>query len=227
MQTALPRASILDEIDMRLFIPLVVHTVLLHTGLLMARVVTTYRALELDISLVWIGIIAASFSLLPAILAVPCGRVIDRGHDALAIWIGSGLSLVACAGFVLIPANEITLACNTALLGIGQLGCMAGHQMLSVRAAKGPRGRDAIFGYHMVAIAAGQGLGPFIVAWLSGSAHIPPTLLIFNLALAMSCVCFASAFFMTRAPAAAMDERRHAAMGLGELVPAECLARSF
>ena len=212
------RASIFSEIDNRLFLPIVVNTVLLHTAVLLARVDTTYRALELDLSVLWIGVISGAFSFLPAILAVPVGRFIDRGHDALTTWVGSGLIFLACLGFHLVPATAVTLTLNTALLGVGQLGCMAGHQMLSVRASRGQRGRDAIFGYHMVAIAAGQGLGPLIVSWLAGSARLPPTALVYELSVYVSLACFVVSLAIGRAPAASAASRATQTMRLAELV---------
>lgn len=218
MSPSPPRASILDEIDLRLFIPLVANTVLLHVAVLLTRLGATYRGLELELSVVVIGVIAASFSLLPAVLAVPVGRFIDRGHDALAIRIGSVLSLVSAVGFVIVPSNAVTLALNTAVMGVGQLACMAGHQIVCVRAAKGPRGREAIFGYHMVAIAFGQGVGPFIVSWLAGNAAIPPTGLVFQISILVGSLAALTAFGMQRAAAGVDGKRGEAAMGLGELV---------
>ena len=210
--------SIVSEIDMRLFIPLVSNTVLLHIAVLLERVNTTYRALELDLSVLWIGVISASFSLLPAILAVPVGRIIDHGHDALTTWVGSGLVLAACLGFWLIPASAVSLMLNTALLGVGQLACMAGHQMVSVRASKGQRGRDAIFGYHMVAIAAGQGIGPFIISWLAGSAAIPPTGLVYAIGVVVAIVCFGASFGVTAAPAGHRAGGAQGSMRIADLV---------
>src|SRR5205085_9974032 len=62
------------------------------------RVTTTYRAVELDLPVVWLGIITAAFAMLPIGLAVPVGRFIDRGNDARTAWIGGGLPAVACSG---------------------------------------------------------------------------------------------------------------------------------
>jgi MFS family permease len=61
--------------------------------------------------------------------------------------------------------------------------CMAGHQMLAARAG-GVRGRETALGYYMVAASVGQGLGPFVVGWLGGSAALPPTHLLFAIGLA-------------------------------------------
>jgi MFS family permease len=60
--------------------------------------------------------------------------------------------------------------------------CMAGHQMLAVRAG-GVRSREAALGYYMVAASVGQGLGPFVVGWLGGAAALPPTHLLFTIGL--------------------------------------------
>ena len=43
------------------------------------RVATTYRAVELGLSVVWIGIITAVYAVLPIAIGVPLGRFIDRG----------------------------------------------------------------------------------------------------------------------------------------------------
>ncbi|MEA3026568.1 MAG: hypothetical protein QOF91_1853, partial [Alphaproteobacteria bacterium] len=47
----------------------------------LVRVTTSYRALELGLSVVWLGIITAAFAILPLICAVSIGRFIDRGND--------------------------------------------------------------------------------------------------------------------------------------------------
>ena len=67
------------------------------------RIATTYRAVELDLSVVWLGVITAVYAVLPIVIGVPIGRFIDRGYDAATTWIGAGLLIVGCAGFVLFP----------------------------------------------------------------------------------------------------------------------------
>src|ERR1700729_3884666 len=80
------------------------------------RVTTTYRAVELDLSVVWIGIITAVYAVLPIGLGVPAGRFIDRGYDAVTTWFGGGLLIVGCAGFVLFP-NLPGILVSTAIIG--------------------------------------------------------------------------------------------------------------
>src|SRR5436190_23841382 len=61
------------------------------------RITTSYRAVELGLSVVWLGIITAFFAVLPMLTAVKIGRFIDRGNDARTAWIGGRLPVIACA----------------------------------------------------------------------------------------------------------------------------------
>jgi MFS family permease len=193
-------ASIFSELDMRLATPLMIQTIFVHCAVTIGRVATSYKVVELDLSVVWVGAMSGAFSLLPALLAVPVGRFIDRGHDSLATWVGSALLVIATFGYWLFPATGLSLLFATGLLGVGQLGCMAGHQMIAVRACKTTRGRDAVFGYHMVAIAAGQGLAPLIIAWVAGGARIPPTDTLFLVGVLAAVASLAIGFALTPAP---------------------------
>ena len=51
------------------------------TVITIVRVTTTYRALELDLSVVWIGVVTAAYAVLPIGFGIPMGRFIDRDHD--------------------------------------------------------------------------------------------------------------------------------------------------
>jgi MFS family permease len=161
-------------IDYRLLVSLLTHVVLTQALILIIRITTSYRAIELDLPVVWLGIIATGFAIIPAFTALPVGRWIDRGNDAKAVWVGSALMCAACIGFWVWPQSGMHLLGYSVLLGFGHMFCMAGHQMLTVRSG-GPRSREAVLGYYMVAASVGQGLGPFVVGWLGGSAAVPPT----------------------------------------------------
>ena len=215
---AATRAPLWRDIDLRLATPLMAQTVFVHLAVTIARVATSYKAVELDLSVVWVGAMTAAFSLLPALLAVPLGRFIDRGHDALAVWVGSVLLVLATAGYCLVPASKLSLLIATAVLGVGQLGCMAGHQIISVRAAKTLRGRDAIFGYHMVAIAAGQGLAPFTIAVLAAGARIPPTALLYGLAFGGSLASLAVSLALRPAPETVGNKADGASLRIVDLI---------
>src|SRR5690242_3620564 len=186
-------------IDYRLLVPLLLHSTIFQMVVSIARVTTTYRALELGLSAVWLGVIAATFALLPILLAVQVGRFIDRGNDALAAWIGSVLLVVACLGLVLSGSAEVLLAFN-ALLGVSHLFLMSSQQMLCVRSG-GAHGREQAFGNYMVAASIGQGLGPYVVGLVGGAARLPPTRPLFAVALAGAVIVLVCALAMRREPA--------------------------
>ena len=88
------------------------------------------------------------------------------------------------------------------LLGFGHMFCMAGHQMLMVRAG-GPLSRENVLGYYMIAAAIGQGAGPLMVGWLGGSASLPPTELLFAISLGIAAVGLVVALMIRPARASA------------------------
>ena len=174
-----------NDLDYRLLIPFFAHTTIIQTLILLIRVTTSYRVIELGLPVVWLGIIAAGFAILPVFTALQVGRWIDRGNDAKACWIGTALILLACVGFWLWARSAMHLLGFSVLLGFGHMFCMAGHQMLMVR-PNSPRNRENVLGYYMIAAAIGQGLGPFLVGWLGGAAAVPPTGLLFAIALGIA-----------------------------------------
>jgi MFS family permease len=187
------------DIDWRLLAPLLVNAVLVHTVVGILRVTTSYRTIELDLSILWLGIISTGFALLPVFSAVTLGRYIDRGNDSRAAWIGAGLILLSAVGFWAWPLSGLHLLVFTVVLGFGHMFCMASHQMLAVRCAT-MRGREATFGHFMVAVSSGQGLGPLIVGWVGGSATVPATGYLFGIGLVAAALCQATAFTLRPAP---------------------------
>jgi predicted MFS family arabinose efflux permease len=179
------------HVNLVLFLPLLLNTLAVQVVISITRVTTSYRAVELDLPVLWIGIISASFAILPLGLAVWVGRFTDRGYDALAAWIGASLLLVACVGFVLWP-SAVGLFVSTAVLGVGQLFMIAGQQMVCLRCAHASR-LEQVFGNYMVANAIGQALGPYLVGLVGGSATVPPTEPLFLLALIVSVLALAFA----------------------------------
>jgi MFS family permease len=197
-----PSESPTRDIDYGLLLPFVAHVVLLQTMILIVRVTTSYRALELGLPVFWLGVIAAGFAIIPVFSAVKLGRWIDRGYDAQAIRIGNVLILAACIGFWLWPSSALYLVGLSVLLGFGHLFCMAGHQMLMVRAG-GPLSRENVLGYYMIAAAIGQGAGPLVVGWIGGAASLPPTGTLFAISLGIAVVGLVVAFIIRKAAVAA------------------------
>ena len=98
-----------SDIDYGLLVPVLVNALLIHIVVALARVTTSYRAVELGLPIVWLGVISATFAIFPIFLAVWVGRFIDRGNDALTAWIGSGLIALACLGFALFSSAPALL----------------------------------------------------------------------------------------------------------------------
>lgn len=187
------------DIDFGLFLPLLLHSFLVQALVPLVRVGTSYRAIELELPVIWIGIIAASFALLPVVFAIPFGRMIDRGHDSRAAQAGS--LLMAAGAFILWmwPDTQWRLLAANVVLGIGHILCMAGHQMITVRCA-GPKSRESIFGYYMVALALGQAVGPLLIGLAAGNARVAPTGTVFLMALAVAGIAAVAGFLLRSAP---------------------------
>ena len=200
-----------SDTDFRLLVPLLMSTALVQVVVAMVRVTTSYRAVELGLSIVWLGLIAATFAVFPIMIAVRVGRTIDRGYDAQTTWLGAAIFAVACGSFA-IASSAAALLVSSTVMGIGHIMLMASQQMLCVRAA-GPRSLESVFGNYMVAGAIGQGAGPYVVGWLGGAAAIPPTQTLFI--VAASIAAFTCLLALTIRPRAA----KPAAKGDTKLVP--------
>jgi predicted MFS family arabinose efflux permease len=184
-------ASRAGGINYRLLIPLLLNTLTVQTVVSITRVTTSYRAVELELPLIWIGVISAAFAILPLGMAVWVGRFIDRGNDALAAWIGASLLVVSCAGFAIWPSAYGLFFC-TALLGVGQLFMIAGQQMVCVRSTH-PSRIEQVFGNYMVANAVGQAVGPYLVGLVGAGATLPPTRPLFLMAIGAAVLALAFA----------------------------------
>ena len=206
-----------SDTDHRLLVPLLIGTMLVQLVTAMVRVTTSYRAVELDLSIVWLGLIAATFAICPILIAVRVGRQIDRGYDAQTNWLGAAILAVACASFAF-ASSPVALLVASAVMGTGHIMLMASQQMLCVRAA-GPRSLESVFGNYMVAGAIGQGIGPYVVGWFGGAASVPPTQLLFIVGAVIAALSFAVALTMRPGP----DKPR--ASGEIEVVPVREIVR--
>jgi MFS family permease len=181
-----------SDVNYRLLVPLLLNAAAVQAVVTIARITTSYRVIELDLPVIWLGIITAAYAILPAFAALWLGRYIDRGHDAHATWIGSVMLVFGSAGLLLSGASVPLLLAATAVLGLGNLFTVVSQQMLCVRCSR-MRSRESVFGNYMVGCAAGQGVGPLIVGWAGGSAAVPPTQMLFAIGLAAAFVGLASA----------------------------------
>jgi MFS family permease len=206
-----------SDTDFRLLVPLLVSTMLVQLVTAMVRVTTSYRAVELNLSIVWLGLIAATFAICPILIAVRVGRHIDRGYDAQTTWLGAAIFAVACASFAFATSTAGLLVAST-VMGTGHIMLMASQQMLCVRAA-GPRSLESVFGNYMVAGAIGQGIGPYVVGWVGGTAAVPPTQLLFIVGAVVAALSFAVVLAIRPGP------NKPRKVGDGEIVPVSQIVR--
>ena len=192
------------------------HGVLVQIITGMVRVTTSYRIVQLNLDVIWYGVIPATFALFPIFLAVSVGRFIDRNHDAHAAMIGSGMMLGAVVG-LRFADSPFTIMPYTALFGVGHLFLMASHQMLCVRAA-GDHNRDSVFGNFLMMTGIGQGLGPFIVGWVGGEARVPDTAFLFTIGIGVGLAAFVVSLCLPPARDVIAKKRDAAPMSVGKLL---------
>jgi MFS family permease len=162
----------------RLMTVLLVHAVLTQALTFVLRPTISYRALELDVSASWLGLLSASFALVPLVLAVPSGQAVDRFGERRVMLAGASVVLAAGLSFVFLGDSIPGLVLGSVLLGTGHLGLMVSQQATVANAVS--RGRyDATFGYYTFAVSLGQALGPSLIVLIGGDRLIPDTERIF------------------------------------------------
>src|SRR6187402_669635 len=120
-----PQTTASRDLDWRLLAPLLIHVAFTHIVIAVVRVSTSYRSVELDLNVMWLGAISAAFAILPVFVALKVGRFIDRGYDAHAAWIGGTGMLVASICLWLWPISAWHLLFFTIVLGTGHMFLMA------------------------------------------------------------------------------------------------------
>jgi predicted MFS family arabinose efflux permease len=178
----------------RFILPLLATSILEQTVVTIVRVTTTYRAVELGLSVVWLGVISAVIAILPLMLAVKVGRYIDQGKETTTAVVGAGLLCIACGGFAL-WSSLAGLLIFTALLGLGHLMLVISQQVLCATDPR-PGALERNVGNYMVANAVGQALGPYIVGYVGGDASLPPTQWLFTAGFVGSFLMFAAALML-------------------------------
>jgi MFS family permease len=143
------------------------------------RPTATYRAIELQVPSAWLGVLAATFAIVPLALALPSGAVTDRlGERRVAI--AGGVVLVLSAVCFNTQGDSVAgLIAGSVLLGTGQLFCVVSQQALVANTSTTGR-FDAAFGRYTFATSLGQAVGPGLIIVFGGRAAIPDTAAIFG-----------------------------------------------
>jgi MFS family permease len=130
------------------------------------RPMVTYRALGLGAGPFEVGLLAAVFSVAPALLAVVVGRAVDRIGEA---WFIRGALLAMTAGAVIaaIVDSLLLLALSQSITGLGHVtNLIAGQAMVGNRG--GREQRDHRYGYYSTMGSLGHLAGPLIGTSLVG-----------------------------------------------------------
>ena len=151
---------------------LLFHAFLVQLAINVAKPTLAYRALEANIPVEYIGLLAGSFSILPVLLALPIGRIADSRPTRGLVVAGALAMVVAGVGLLIASDSLFVLIIWSVLIGLGHLiGVLAG-QLLIGRLA--PKDLDSWFGYYTLTAAAGQGCGPS-GGWPTLDHSPPPT----------------------------------------------------
>jgi MFS family permease len=174
-----------------------------------ARPMTSYRLLGVGAGAGAVGLVSASFALLPLVLAIPLGRHTDRRRLPL-VTVGCALQIAAC-GLLAALESPFALGAARALLGLGHLGVALGVQEAIARDSDDTH-HDRHFGLLTAGVSLGQLLGPLlgglVVGHASGSALVGASTRAFVVAAAVAAAATVLAFVSERSGGEALDEPR-------------------
>ncbi|SDO68103.1 Predicted arabinose efflux permease, MFS family [Lentzea jiangxiensis] len=209
----------------RLLVLLLVHSVLAQAITFVLRPAVTYRAIELDVPGGWLGALAASFAVVPLLLAVPSGQATDRFGERRVMIAGALLMTVSAAVLLLAGSAPAGLAAGIVVLGTGHLLCVVGQQAAVANAAP-PDRFDTAFGHYTFAASLGQALGPGLIVLAGGGQAVPHTGALFAASTGIGLVLTLSALFL-RLPAVAAGAREREDGGMRTLVRLPGLPRAL
>lgn len=145
---------------------LLAQAILIHAAYGAARPIVSYRALDLGAGNSELGLLAASFSVVPLLLAFSLGGRADLFGPARLIRVGA--LVLAVGGVLALSAGNVgVLLLASALLGLAHLMGMIGQQAVVAGATVGT-GRDRGFGSLTAAASVGQMVGPAVAMGVAG-----------------------------------------------------------
>jgi MFS family permease len=177
---------------------LLAHTVLVQAVTFVLRPTATYRAIELEVPALWLGVLSASFAVAPLLLALPSGQAVDRLGERRVMVAGAVLLCASAATFMLFGQTVGGLVAASVVLGTGHLCSVVGQQALVANNSPAHR-YDAAFGYYTFAASLGQAVGPGLILAFGGDRTIPHTGAIFAGAAALTAVPLVAAVLLPRA----------------------------
>jgi MFS family permease len=132
----------------------------------LVRPTTSYRLLGLGAGTTAVGLVTASFALVPLFLAIPLGRRADRRHGGRLLLAGCAVQIGGClllAG----GRSPVALGIGSAVLGVGHLSLALGAQAVVARESEDER-HDQHFALLTAGVSIGQLVGPLLGGLLLG-----------------------------------------------------------
>jgi MFS family permease len=174
---------------------LLLHSVLTQVITFVLRPTSAYRAIELDVPAAWLGVLTASFAVVPLVLALPSGQVTDRFGERRIMLVGAVLMTAAGAVFLVPGLGAAGLVAGSVVLGTGHLCSVVGEQAAVANTA-GPGTFDTAFGYYTFAASLGQAAGPALITFIGGAGSLPDTTPIFAVACGIGLALLACTAFL-------------------------------
>ena len=171
MHTAPPAT---DAVSSRSLFWLFVAFAVTHAATNLVRPMVSYRALQLGVPPEGLGLLAASFSLAPLVIALSIGRLVDRRGEMLFV-LGGTAVMAASTFLIAIAGNVALLTLGYALVGLGHLVMVVGTQSLVARGSAAA-GYDRAFGHLSFSASVGQLAGPAIAGLIAGQGSPDETI---------------------------------------------------
>ena len=179
------------------------------TAVYLVRPTTSYRLLALGHGATAVGVVAATFALVPLFLAIPLGRRADRVHGAHLLLLGCAVETAGCL-VLAVARSTALLGVGNAIVGIGHLSLALGSQAVIARESDDEH-HDRHFALLTAGVSVGQLAGPLLAGVLlgqHGGGLLPATSRAMFVAAAVAAIATAVAGLAERGRATHRDAPR-------------------
>ncbi len=148
------------------------NSVFIQASTYLARPMISYKLIELHASSFIIGTFGGLYALVPLLLAIPIGGVINKYGESRLILLGTLLIMTAALGLSG-STSVLVMVFWVALMGSAQFLCMVGAQAMFANRSEDFH-YEKFFGYYTFSAALGQLIGPLIGSATSHSSGLIP-----------------------------------------------------
>lgn len=142
------------------------------------RVLLSYRVLAFGGDATTVGLFTAAFSLVPLLIAVPAGRLVDDG-SAPGVMRAGLVATFASAALMALSPNLAVLLAGYVLMGFAHMVTLIAAQGMVASLRGSTSALDSLFAYFTLGISAGQFAGILFSGWIAsmgqGSGHVDTT----------------------------------------------------